>query len=97
MRVITVDRFSRWTHGTELVALAALAWVVFVPGGGLWTAVLGAGLIGSAAATAVLVHRPSIPSLAQVIASAEAEPVAGPTGSAYECGGGLRPRGEREP
>jgi hypothetical protein len=97
VRVLTLDGFSRWTDGTGLVALAALAWAVFVPGGVFWTAVLAAGLVGSAVATAALVRSRSIPSLAQVIASAQAQTVVGPTRSGYECGAGLRPRGEREP
>jgi hypothetical protein len=97
MRVITSDRLSRWTQGTELVALAALVWAVFVPGGVLWTTVLAAGLIGSAVATAVLVRRPSIPSLAQVIASAGAEPVLVPVPGGSRSRTGLRPGGEREP
>ncbi len=95
-----MDLSSRWTHGTglvTLVALAALAWAVFVPGGVFWTAVLAAGLIGSAVATAVLARRRSIPSLAQVIARAEAETVVGPVHSGYEGGAGLRSRGERKP
>ncbi len=97
MRVLTLDRFSRWIDGTGLLVLAALAWAVFVPGGVFWTAVLAAGLVGSAVITAALVRSRSIPSLAQAIASAEAQTAVGPTHSGYECGAGLRPRGERKP
>jgi hypothetical protein len=78
MRVSTSDRFERWTRGLGLVALVALlvlAWSVFAPGGVFWTSVLLAGLIGSAAATVLLVRSRRVPSLAQVIASAEAEPI----------------------
>jgi hypothetical protein len=77
MRVSTSDRFERWTRGLGLVALVVLAWSVFAPRGVFWTAVLVAGLIGAAAATALLVRSRRVPSLAQVIASTEAEPVVG--------------------
>jgi hypothetical protein len=77
MRVWTSDRFGRWTGGLGLVALAALTWPLFVPGGVFWAAVVAAGLIGSVVATAVLVRSRQVPSLAEVIASAEAEPVGG--------------------
>jgi hypothetical protein len=77
MRVSTSDHFVRWTRGLGLLALVVLAWSVFAPGGLFWTAVLAAGLIGSAAATVLLVRSRRVPSLAQVIASAEAEPVVG--------------------
>jgi len=77
MRVSTSDRLGRWTRGLGLAALVLLAWSVFAPGGVLWTAVLMVGLIGAAAATALLVRSRRVPSLAQVIARAEAEPVVG--------------------
>jgi hypothetical protein len=101
MRVTTVDLVDHWTHGPGLVAvvvLVALAWgAVFVPGGVFWTAVLVAGLISAAVATAVLAPRRPIRSLAQVIASAEAETVVAPAHRGYAGGARLRPRGEREP
>jgi hypothetical protein len=75
MRVRTSDRFGRWTGGLGLVALVALAGSLFVSGGLFWTAVVAAGLIGSVVATAVLVRSRQVPSLAEVIARAEAEPV----------------------
>ena len=78
MRVLTSDRFGRWTGGLGLVALMALAWSIFVPGGFFWAAVVAAGLVGSAVATAFLVRSRQVPSLAQVIARAEAEPPIGP-------------------
>jgi hypothetical protein len=62
MRAITLDRFNRRTQGTGLLALAALAWAVFVPGGVFWAPVLAAGVVGSAVATAALVRSRSIPS-----------------------------------
>ena len=77
MRVPTSDRFERRTRGLGLVALGVLAWSVFASGGVFWTAVVVSGLSGSAAATALLVRNRRIPSLAQVIASAEAEAVVG--------------------
>ena len=77
MRVSTSDRVERWTRGLALVALGVLAWSIFAPRGVFWTAVPLAGLIGSAVATALLVRSRRVPSLAQVIASAEAEPVVG--------------------
>jgi hypothetical protein len=82
MRVSTSDRFERWTRGLGLVALVALlvlAWSVVAPAGFFWTAVLAAGLIGSAAATVLLLRMRRVPSLAQVIATAEAEPGGGRT------------------
>jgi hypothetical protein len=97
MRVITSDRIDRWIRRTGIVALAALAWAVFVPGGVLWTAALAAAVIGSAVVTAVLVRRRPIPSLARVIASERSEPVVVPGGGGYRGGAGLRPKGDRKP
>ena len=77
MRVMTSKRFGRWTRGLGLACFVALAWSVFVPGGLFWAAVMAAGLIGSALATAILVRSRSTPTLAQVIATAQAEPMAG--------------------
>jgi hypothetical protein len=93
---MTSDIFDRWTRGAGIVALAALFWAVVVPDGLFWTAALAAGLIGAAVATAILVRSRQVPTLAQVIASAEAEPVV-PAGSGYTSGAELRPRGERKP
>jgi hypothetical protein len=75
MRVIMSDRLGRITRGTGIAAIAALGWAAFVPGGFFWSAILTAGLIGAAVATAVLVWSRQTPSLAQVIARAEAGPV----------------------
>jgi hypothetical protein len=97
MRVLTSDRFGRWTRGIGLVALVALVWVLFVPGGVFWTAVLASSVIGAAVATAVLVRSRQVPTLAQAIATARAEPVAALAGSRFTSGAGLRPRGERAP
>jgi hypothetical protein len=74
MRVITSNRLSRWTHRIGLVSLVVLAWAVLAPGGAFWTAVLAAGLVGAAVATTLLVRSRRVPSLAQVITSAETEP-----------------------
>jgi hypothetical protein len=95
MRVLTVDRVWHWTRGAEILALAALAWAVFVPGGVFWTGVLAGGLIGSAIATAALVHSPMIPTLTQLIGGARAEPVVALSGSRSRAT--LRPGGERTP
>jgi len=96
MRELTVDRVWQWTRGADILALAALVWVVFVPGGVFWTGVLAGGLIGSAIATALLVHNPTIPTLTQLIGGAGAKPVAGLSGSRHG-GSTLRPGGERTP
>jgi hypothetical protein len=99
MRELTSDRLGHWTRGAGLVAVVAVAWTVYVPGENFWAAVLAAGLIVSAVATAVLVRSRSIPSLAQVIASAEAEPAVVPARSGRPSGAGTRPspRGGRRP
>jgi len=97
MRVLTSHRIARWTRGAGIVALAALAWAVFVPGGVFWTAVLAAGVIGSAVLTAVLAPRRPIPSLAQVIASENSERVVAPARSGYSGGAELHSRGDQEP
>ena len=94
MRVLASDHFDRWIRGAGIVACVALAWAVFLPDGFFsWTAVLAVGLIGSAVATAILVHSRSVPSLAQVITSSEAER----TGSGCTSRAGLGPRGGRKP
>ncbi len=95
MRWLTSERVGRWTHGAGLVALVALAWGVFGPEDLFWTAIVAAGLIGSAIATAALIRSRSVPTLAEVIASAEVEPVVVPVGGGYRGGAGLRSRGER--
>jgi len=94
MRVMT-DIFDHWTRGAGFVALVVLVWAVVVPDGVFWSIVLAAGLIGAAVATAVLVRSRSVPTLAQVIASAEAEPVVAPARAEYAGGAGLRSRGEQ--
>jgi hypothetical protein len=96
MRVITSYRIDRWTRGAGIVALVALAWAVFVPGGVFWTAVLAAGVIGSAVVIAVVRPRRPIPSLAQVMASERSQRVVVPARSGYSGGAELRPRGEQE-
>ena len=78
MRVLKSDRFGRWIHRIGLVSLVVLAWAILAPGGAFWTAVLAAGLVGAAVATALLVRSRQVPSLAQVIASAESEPAVAP-------------------
>ena len=95
MRVLTLDRVGHWTRGADILALAALAWALFVPGGVFWTGLLAGCLIGSAVATALLVHSPTIPTLTQLIGGAGAEPVVALSGS--RSGATLRPGGERTP
>jgi uncharacterized membrane protein YczE len=73
MRVFSTERFERWTRGLGLIALVVIVWSVFVPGALFWGAILAAALVGSTVATALLVRSRRVPSLAQVIASAEAE------------------------
>jgi len=95
MRVLTLDGVEHWTRGAGLLALAALAWAVFVPGGVFWAGVLAGCLIGSAVATAVVVHSPASATLTQLIGQAGAKPVVGLSGS--RGGATLRPGGERTP
>ncbi|HVO10982.1 MAG TPA: hypothetical protein VMX54_09610 [Vicinamibacteria bacterium] len=95
MRVMTSGRFGRWTRGVGLLALGGLAWAAFVPGGLFWSAVAVAGLVGSAVATALVVRSRSVPSLAQVIASAESETVVVPFAGGSTGGAGLRSRGAK--
>ena len=98
MKELTLNRIGYWTRGAGVVALLALAWTIFVPGGGLlWSAALAAGLVGTAIAIAVITHNRSIPSLAQVITHAEDEPGIGQARGGYTGGAGLRSRGERKP
>jgi hypothetical protein len=97
MRMITSDPFGRWTGGVGILALAALAGAFFVPGGAFWPVVLATGLVGSAIATAVLVRSRAIPSLAEVIATAEDEPVVVAASRGYTGGASLRPRGDGKP
>jgi hypothetical protein len=95
MRVTTSDVFHRWIRGAGMFALVALVWAVVVPDGIFWTAVLAAALMGAAVATAVLVRSRQVPTLAQVITIAEAEPVVTPAvGSTGRAG--LRSIGEQK-
>jgi hypothetical protein len=70
MKGLTLDSLGQWTWRTEIVALAALALTVLLPAGVVWSAGVGATLIGSAVVAAVLVRPPAIPSLATAIAAA---------------------------
>jgi len=81
--VSSSEAFERWARGTGMVAIATLAWGVFVPQGLFWNAVLATGLVGAAVATALVARSRWVPSLAQVI------------GSRNTSGAGLRTRGER--
>jgi len=67
------DRAARWARWAGLVAVFALAWAVLVPSGLFWNTALAAGLVGAAIATLAVVRSRSRPSLAQVIATAQAE------------------------
>jgi hypothetical protein len=95
MRVIRLDPAEHWTRGAGLLALAALAWAVFVPDRVFWTGVLAGGLIGSAVATALLVHGRGSATLTRLVGRAGARPVTGPSPS--RGGPNLRPGGERTP
>lgn len=70
MGELTLDRADQWTRRTGLVAVAALAWTVFVPPGAFWSGVLAGALLGSALTTAALVQRRRTPSLTRLIANA---------------------------
>jgi hypothetical protein len=99
VRALTSERFGRWTRGTGIVALVAVAWVV-VTDGLFWSAVVAAGLLGSTVAISALLRRRQIPSLARVITIGEAaEPLAVPAGCGYTSRAGIRqsPRGDRKP
>jgi len=75
MRELTVGHLETWIRGGTLIALMVLAWAVLVPGALFWTAALALGLVGITLATTLLVRSRRVPSLAQVIATAQAEPV----------------------
>jgi len=77
VKATKLERLVHWTRG---IALVVLAWAVLAPGGLFWTAVLALGVIGAATATGLLVHDRRTPTLAQVIAGAQAEPAAVPAG-----------------
>jgi len=74
MNLISSERLADWTWGMALVTLAALAFVLLVPGGFLWTTVVIAGVAtGTVLATAWVVRSRRAPTLgAQVIESAHA-------------------------
>ncbi len=99
MRMMTSDTFGRWAQGAGLVALVALVWAIVVPDGIFWTAILAVGLMGAAVATTLLVRSRQAPTLAQVIASATAEPalVLVPSPAGYPNAAGLRPIGDGKP
>ena len=99
MRMMTSDTFDRWIRGAGLVALVALVWAVVAPEGIFWTAILAAGLMGAAVATTLLVRSRQAPTVAQMIASATAEPalVLVPSPAGYPRAGGLRPLGDGKP
>ena len=99
MRMMTSETFERWIRGAGLVALVALVWAVVAPEGIFWTAILAVGLMGAAVATALLVRSRQAPTVAQMIASATAEPalVLVPSPAGYPNAGGLRPLGDGKP
>jgi hypothetical protein len=99
MRMMTSDTFDRWIRGAGLVALVAIVWAVVVPDGIFWTAILAAGLMGAAVATTLLVRSRQAPTVAQMLASATAEPalVLVPSPAGYTNAAGHRPLGERKP
>jgi hypothetical protein len=99
MRVMMSDLFGRWVQGAGLVALVALVWAIVVPDGIFWNAVLALGVVGAAIATTLLVRSRQTPTLAQMIASATAEPalVLVPSPAGYTNAAGLRPLGDGKP
>jgi Na+/H+ antiporter NhaC len=97
MRVITAEGFNSWTQGAGIAGLVLFAWALVMPGGLFWGAALAAGVVGSAVATVLVRRSRSVPTLAQVIASAEAEPAVIANGIGCEGAARLRPRGERKP
>ena len=99
MRVMMSDLFGRWAQGAGLVALAALVWAIVVPNGIFWSAVLATSLVGAAIATTLLVRSRQAPTVAQMIASATAEPalVLVPSAAGYTNAAGHRPMGDGKP
>ena len=99
MRLMTSDTFDHWIRGAGLVALVALVWAVVVPEGVFWTAILAVGLRGAAVATTLLVRSRQAPTVAQMIASATAEPalVLVPIPAGYPSAAGVRPLGDGKP
>ena len=99
MRMMTSETFERWIRGAGLVALVALVWAVVVPEGVFWTAILAVGLMGAAVATTLLVRSRQAPTVAQMIASATAEPalVLVPIPAGYPSAAGVRPLGDGKP
>jgi hypothetical protein len=97
--MMTSDSFDRWIRGAGLVALVALVWAVVVPDGIFWTAILALGLMVAAVATTLVMRSRQVPTLAQVIASATAEPalVLVPSPAGYTNAAGLRPMGDGKP
>jgi len=89
------DLFGRWAQGAGLVALVALVWAVVVPDGIFWSVALALGLVGAALATTLVVRSRQVPTLAQMITSAKAEPalVVLPSPAQY----GRRPLGDEKP
>ena len=99
MRLMTSDTFDHWIRGAGLVALVALVWAIVVPNGIFWSAVLATSLMGAAIATTLLVRSRQAPTVAQMIASATAEPalVLVPSPAGYTNAAGLRPLGDGKP
>jgi hypothetical protein len=96
---MTSDLFGRWAQGAGLVALLTLMWVIVASNGIFWTAVLAAGLMGAAVATTLLVRSRQAPTVAQMIASATAEPalVLVPIPAGYASAARVRPLGDGKP
>ena len=99
MRLMTSDTFDHWIRGAGLVALVALVWAIVVPNGIFWSAVLATSLMGAAIATTLLVRSRQAPTVAQMIASATAEPalVLVPIPAGYPSAAGVRPLGDGKP
>ncbi len=69
------SQLERWSRRASIVALWALVAAVLVPDGLVWAAVAGGCLLGSALVAATVLARRVAPSMAEVIAGVEAEPL----------------------
>jgi len=76
MRQMRLDQRG-WTRAIVLLAAMLMAWGIVAPGGAFWAVALAIALCGAGLATAMLIRSRRVPTLAQVIERAEADPDAG--------------------
>lgn len=90
------SRLARWSSLVSTLALLVLVATALVPDGYLWSAVVGICWIGSVVVTAILVARAAGPSMRDVIAGVEAEPLRAtvPARFARRAGAGPRSKGD---